>query len=225
MTKVPSEPTLSPEMRRFLDDTSRAESRVREYVDGLFDDLPEFATEAEAEAGTSETVMMNPLQTKNAIFALNPFSNDFIHVTYEVSAGTEGGSITGSTWNTRPLNTVRTNRIDGASLSSNQVTLPAGRYWASASGCVFGAGSHIIRLYNVSGSADLIIGHGVRIEATDNAHNSYSTLNGEFSLASSSSVRLEHYSASSQATFGLGRRCDLGITEVYSDLRIWRLGD
>lgn len=53
--------------------------------------------------------------------------NSFLH------KGTHGGTFTAGAWRTRDLNTVLTNTISGASLSNNQITLPAGKYYVEAS--------------------------------------------------------------------------------------------
>ena len=51
-----------------------------------------------------------------------------LHMRDEKANGTQGGTFTSGSWYTRDLNTVVTNEINGASLSSNQFTLPAGDY-------------------------------------------------------------------------------------------------
>ena len=56
------------------------------------------------------------------------FENAFLHVRDEKAANTPGGTFTASAWQKRDLNTVKTNQISGASLASNQITLPAGTY-------------------------------------------------------------------------------------------------
>ena len=71
---------------------------------------------------TGLTVGGNPLSDN--------FSDNLIHVRDEKSANTAGGTFTGAAWRTRDLNTVPTNQISGASVSSNRITLPAGDYFA-----------------------------------------------------------------------------------------------
>jgi hypothetical protein len=55
-----------------------------------------------------------------------------MHIQDQKSSGTAGGSAATGTWTNSVLNTVITNTIDGASLNSNQVTLPPGRYRVTA---------------------------------------------------------------------------------------------
>ncbi|MBK9322713.1 MAG: hypothetical protein IPM97_07165 [Bdellovibrionaceae bacterium] len=73
----------------------------------------------------------------------------------EKPANTAGGTFTSGSWQTRTLNTTRFNTIPGASLASNQITLPAGTYYVRA---VAPTGEpsvweHKAILYNVTGSA------------------------------------------------------------------------
>ena len=54
------------------------------------------------------------------------FESALLHVRDEKSNGTAGGGFTSGSFQTRTLNTVMTNEISGASLASNQITLPSG---------------------------------------------------------------------------------------------------
>jgi hypothetical protein len=82
-------------------------------------------------------------------------AHGYLHVRDEKSTGTNGGGSTAATVHTRTLNTVVINRISGASLASDQVTLPAGTYRVQAS-CptASGAGSNRAQLYNVTDASN-----------------------------------------------------------------------
>ena len=56
--------------------------------------------------------------------ASGAFESALIHIQDQKTAGTNGGSAGDNATVTRDLNTVLTNEVTGASLSSNQVTLP-----------------------------------------------------------------------------------------------------
>jgi len=75
------------------------------------------------------------------------------------TAGTNGGTFTSGARRTRDLNTVIVNRITGASLSSNQITLPAGTYRVEAFAPAQRVGSHQAYIRDITSSADLAIGH------------------------------------------------------------------
>ena len=80
----------------------------------------------------------------------------YLRVQEEQPSGTGGG--TPSTgWQTRVLNVVKTNTIDGASLASNTITLPAGTYKIEASAPGFSS-THQLRLYNITQSAAALVG-------------------------------------------------------------------
>jgi len=60
---------------------------------------------------------------------------DLLHVIEEQAAGTNGhndGNFVSGAYRTRVLNKVLTNEISGASVASNQITLPAGTYFIEA---------------------------------------------------------------------------------------------
>ena len=73
-----------------------------------------------------------------------------LHVQDQKPTGTGGGtSVSGD--NERPLNTVLTNEIAGASLDSNKITLPAGEYFISANAQIYsGSEEHTSELQSHS---------------------------------------------------------------------------
>jgi hypothetical protein len=86
------------------------------------------------------------------------FESELLHVRDEKSSGTNGGSGSAGANNTRDLNTVVTNEITGASLGSNQITLAAGTYYIDASAPAYRCNRNHAYLYNVTDSANQIIG-------------------------------------------------------------------
>ncbi len=123
--------------------------------------------------------------------------------------------------NIRVLNTILTNTISGASLASNQVTLPAGSYYVRASAPAYACGEVKLSLYNVSTSAYLLIGTA---EIASNSAKSF--VSGIITLASTQTLELSMYcTGGPQNGSGLGYPTDQpGIVEVYSDIEIWQLG-
>jgi len=183
-------------------------------------ELPPIATQPQAEAGVDNTTMMTPLRTKQAIDALAPvpaFENRLLHVRDEKPSGTSGGdAVVG--WNSRVLNTVKTNQITGASLASNQISLPAGTYFIDAVSPVFGVGESVARLQNVSGPEIL---RGQNGYATGSSTTCYSRITGRFTLASTTNLRIQQYAAFSNFG-GLGNAVSQG-TEVYTSVMIWKV--
>ena len=135
----------------------------------------------------------------------------------EAASGTSPANGTYPVWVTRALNTVQKNTISGASLSSNQITLPAGTYQISAR-APSTQQLHKARLYNVTGAAPLIVG-----SSAANATNSTSTdslVCGVFSLSATSAVRLEHWNNGIGA---LGMATSASVVEVYAEITLRRL--
>lgn len=217
-SKVPTDPNMTPEVRRYLDDLSK---EIASTLDAIGDIPSTFASEAEAEAGTSETVLMNPLRTAQAIAALEIFTNKFLHVRDEKTAGTDGGTFTLGAWRTRTLNTVKTNLISGASLASNEITLPAGEYFIRARSPGHRCGIHQSRLYDVTAAAQIIAGSSEKASNASGAHTD-SVINGRFTLSVTSNIRIEHQGLSTEATDGFGAAGGF-TTEVYAEVMLWKL--
>lgn len=146
---------------------------------------------------------------------------NLLHVRDEKAQNTVGGGFTSGAWQTRTLNTVKTNEITGASLSSNEVTLPAGTYEIDALAPAYAVARHQARLYNVTGAAVLLDGTSMYADPGD--VNTVSFVRGRFTLASTSAVRLEHRCGTTNGTNGLGIAANFA-TEVYADVMIREVG-
>lgn len=144
------------------------------------------------------------------------------HIRDEKASGTDGGTFTSGSWQTRTLNTVKTNEIIGASLSSNQITLPAGTYEIEAFSIGYRCELHKTRLRNISDSSDLLIGSSERSYTTGRT-SSKSKLRGRFTIAASKTIELQHRCSSTYSTEGYGVACSFGVVEVYSDIIIRKI--
>ena len=149
------------------------------------------------------------------------FESQLLHVRDEKSSGTSGGS-SSSGDNTRVLNTVLTNEISGASLSSNQITLPSGTFYIEAHGQAYQSDDHQLFLYNTSDSSVEVFGTNSYgsggVEAI-----THSFLHGRFTIASSKVFELRHYVDTSRATIGFGRTVVQGRNEVFAEVKIWKV--
>lgn len=146
------------------------------------------------------------------------------HVRDEEANNTAGGGSSATTQHTRVLNTEVTANIDGASLSSNQVTLPAGTYFIIARAPAHQAAQHKVRWRNVSDSVTEIVGSSVLGVAANNGHQ-HSHLSGEFTISAEKTFELQHYITSAKATDGLGVPTNSGDVEVYAEAYIWKIDD
>lgn len=175
----------------------------------------------------------------------NPFGGQLLHIRNEQTAGTNGASITINTWQTRVLNTVKTNEITSASLASNQITLPAGTYFVEAYAPTYmrmassGADTVVkatMKLYNTTSSTDVLAGipsagwefydttsAGTTVSANCPVH----SLRGRFTLSGTSVLDVRNYVAANQSssvvTSTEGLPGGNGSTEVYADVLIYKV--
>jgi hypothetical protein len=141
----------------------------------------------------------------------------YINVQDQKTSATAGGTFTSGADQTRTLNTLVTDTASIASLSTNQLTLPAGTYR-----CAIRCPSNVVNfhqswLYNVTGAAVLIRGSS---EFAASGSNSF--INGQFVLSGSSALEVRHRCSTTRATDGFGTAASLG-TEVFTVAEFWRL--
>lgn len=135
------------------------------------------------------------------------------------TSGTHGGASVATTWMTRVFNTTIINQGNFASLSSNQITLPAGTYEFIA--VAPGAGTHSkIRFKNIT-DATVINGPAYR-QVSDSS--TELTMVGAFAIAGTKVFELQHYFASAVSSYGLGWAINSGDPEVYAQITIKKMG-
>lgn len=158
------------------------------------------------------------------VFNINdrPFNPDYILITDEKAAGTAGGTFTSGAWQTRDLNTIVSDVGGHASVSSNQVTLPAGNYRFKGSGSAFDVGSHKVRLQNITDATTVETGTSESALDSDNGYNK-SFVFGKFTITTSKIFELQHRCSITQATngFGLGN-AGIGATETFGVIEFFK---
>lgn len=158
-------------------------------------------------------------------------TSQFLHIRDERSSGTSAGSSSATTDHTRTLNTVRTNEITGASLATNQVTLPAGTYYYEAECPIYNSGNlstnyNQCYLYNVTDTAEVSNSRGRSCSLNSDTSDGVTTwakTSGRFTITGTKAIELRHYNTIAYATHGLGLAVSQG-TEVYADIKIWKVG-
>lgn len=178
----------------------------------------EVASASDATTGTSTTKWMNPATVR----AANAFQSALLHVRDQQTANTDGGTFTSGAWRTRVLNTSVTNEITGASLGSNQITLPSGTYYIEASAPGNSCAQHVAKLKNVTDATDTIIGT-VEQATTSVQQSCRSMIRGRFTIAAQKVFEIQHQCVTTKATVGLGAAANLGVVEVYADCQIWKV--
>ena len=145
-----------------------------------------------------------------------------LHVRDEKANTTAGGTFTSGAWRTRDLNTVKTNAITGASVASNQITLPVGTYWIEASAPARRVDEHKAKLYNTTAAADVIIGTNEYTIGSADTASTRSLVRGAFTLTATSVLELQHRCLTTLATNGFGLPTAFSVVEVYSEVMIWK---
>lgn len=149
--------------------------------------------------------------------------DNYLCVVDEKATNTEGGTFTSGAWRTRDLQTVRTNRISSASLSSNQISLPAGTYRIATHCPAYKVENHIAKLRDITNSTDLIIGTSEYCASTDDV-STRSFINGNFTIAGTTTLEIQHQCGSTQSSNGFGRGFStFSVTPIYTTVEIWRL--
>jgi hypothetical protein len=145
---------------------------------------------------------------------------EYAHASYTVSDGTDGGSFQSGDWRTRPLNTVSSNI--GATLSSNQITLPAGTYSIDGRAAANIIGNNRLRLRNITNSTTLVHGFSQYDNSTSGIH--MAVIRGVFTLGASATLELQHYGTLTRNSTGMGAPVSAGSGyEVYADVFFMRV--
>lgn len=180
-----------------------------------------------AAAAANKVYVSNGVGSGTWTTITNPFGSGLLHVRDEVSSGTAPATITpANTWNTRRLQTVKTNEVVGSALSSNQLTgLTSGTYyldgWSDGYFTSTGTGVLKLRIRNITAGTTLIVGdQAAAATVAASAQTVTSHISGRFTLAATSTIELQAYT--SQACVG-GNPLSSGEVEVYTDLKIWKI--
>lgn len=158
-----------------------------------------------------------PAQGRKADSALQ---NNIIFVKDIKGSGSNGGTFTSGAWRTRELNTL-TGSITGASLASDQVTLPAGTYKITGYAPAASVDGHQAQLYNASDSSTAIYGSS-ELAQTSTSTSTKSFIDDTITIASSKVFEVRHRCTVTRATDGLGKAASFG-SEVYTTLVIQKL--
>ena len=170
---------------------------------------------------------------KGAILSWNEMDANFraclgvhnlLHVQDQKPTGTYGGTFTSGAWRTRDLNTVVVNAITGSSLSSNQITLPAGTYFVFSSAVAMRVDCHISRLFNTTNAQQLLQSTSCWTNSASSAGPGMNSIMFGFFYTAGCSMELQHRCSTTLASYGLGYVSNIGQPcEIFADLKIWKL--
>lgn len=153
-----------------------------------------------------------------------------LHVREEQAANTAStASLTNNAWTTCTLNTTRTNEINSASLTSDQISLPAGTYYAKIKTPAPQSGASAVvyktRLRNITDSSTLLVSQTIGWSGGGAAGSSLLVeAEGRFTISGTKTIAVQFYHNLSGAS-KLGGNISTGYseTEVYAELFIWRV--
>jgi hypothetical protein len=148
------------------------------------------------------------------------YSSPMMHVQDQKATTVQGGSSSIGD-NDRTLNTVVTNQISGASLASDEITLPAGTYFISARAPIYDVTAGYTRtiIKDTAGTV-LMTGQSFYGHTGTSRH---SVVEGNLTLATSTTIKVVSYTDVAEASTGLGLAVLDGLTEIYTDIRIWQI--
>ncbi len=175
----------------------------------------------EVEIFVADDIVAADFYTKPQIDAM--VSPKFLVVRDEKASGTDGGTFTNGAWRVRTLGTVATNSITGASLGSNQITLPAGTFQIDAWAGAFNVGAHATKLYNVTDSADALIGSTENTTTGADPTSTKSSVQGILTIAVPTVFELRHQCGTTKSSTGFGKAANFGVVEVYASVTIRQL--
>lgn len=181
------------------------------------------ATDNTVATAVSGATVWSKLTASNLTGTGNSFGAQLLHVQDQKASGTNGGTFSSGSWQTRTLNTTLTNEISSASLGSNQVTLPAGTYYLEASAIACRVGGHQTKWYNVTDASDTLIGTSEKCDDGGVGYGTRSFVAGRFTIAGSKVFELRHRCSNSASNTGFGDAAGFSVVEVYSDVRIWKV--
>ena len=165
--------------------------------------------------------------TVTADYPKTVLNKPFFHCQDQKAYNVDGGTNIADAWTKRTLNTVIYNDIQGASLASDQVSLPAGVYY------VEGSAQHRCGGTALNAIVAIFIDSIKAVQGQSNYLGTSSTeevgVSGVITLSNPAVVSLKYYAGLAQATDGLGVSNNVGsitdasINSIYADLKIWQL--
>ncbi len=223
MLLVAATPTLDDHATRkkYVDDLIALQATV---ASPTFTGVPAAPT-ASVNTNTTQLATTAFVVAEIADGGANAFAGALLHVKDEKSSGTNGGTFTSGAWRKRDLNTVLTNEISGASVSSSVITLPDGEYFIMATCPTYSQGGMDTqhRLRNTSSSTTALKGTS-QARAGSSDVTDQCIISGRFTATGTDNFELQGDTNSTNSNTGFGAPASTGIGEVYSDVKIWKVG-
>jgi hypothetical protein len=149
--------------------------------------------------------------------------NETALVQHSPTSGTDGGTATSGSYQTRTLDTlVNPHAVTWISLASNQVTLSAGTYNVSGFASAYRIDNHTAQLYNVTDAATQVLG----MTATNNSSDFTATSSqifGTFTITGTKVFEVRHRVQTTKASNGYGLSSGFGHNELYVNVMFTKM--
>jgi hypothetical protein len=178
-----------------------------------------------AKGAATEVMTMNSGATAPewaAAAAGGAFESKLLQVIDEKANNSAGGASTTGSFLTRDLNTVVTNEITSAALSSDQISLPAGTYYIQASVPAYESSAIQAKLYNITDTADELIGYGTGVNGSDGT-GGWALVIGRFTIADTKVFEIQMRFGGAKVNNGQGLEMNYGVVEHYTMVQIWQM--
>ncbi len=154
-------------------------------------------------------------------------SPQFIHIQERVAAAVLSGSFTENGWRTRVLNLIVDDGTGAVSLSSNQITLPAGTYEVEIKLPSFNVFRNLGRLQNITDASTLVLGEASAYSPGDAG---WAHINGRFSITGTKTIEIQHWCQTTRNSDGFGLAFGGEPTtsgsltdEIYCDAKFYKI--
>ncbi|WP_287373622.1 hypothetical protein [Prosthecochloris sp.] len=189
----------------------------------VFDILPVQVSSAEKTAGNETAVRgFSPFDIKD----MSEMHSTSAFISYALladqkSQGTDGGTFTSGSDQTRDLNTKKADPDNIVSLSSNQFSLAAGSYLIKWSTPVYDVNAHRSKLYDVTGDNTYVGSSEYAPSGQNGANRSFGI--ARITISTSTTFEIRHRCDGTKSNIGFGLSCDYsGEVEEYTQVEIYK---
>ena len=154
-------------------------------------------------------------------------NSSYVQLVDNKVAGTQGGTATSGTWETRSLKNKLHDPDSVCSFDSgnNQITLDAGTYEFDISCPAYKVGSHSARLRNITTGVTLQQGTVAYSDTAGTYAQTRSFIKGRFTIAASQVLEIQHRVGTTNATNGYGKAGTIGTYDTYTVAEFWKISE
>lgn len=144
----------------------------------------------------------------------------YVYVRDKKAQNTPGGTFTQDAWQTRNINEEVADTGNNCSIAGNQITLEVGTYRCSIFAPGYKVDRHQAKLYNITDTADEIIGTSNYSDVANNVQ-TVSIVVGRFTITAQKTFEIQHQCVATQNGNGFGVECNF-TDEIYTVAEFWK---